>query len=131
VEGLRDDHGVDARVRQRNRLGDRIERLCGRRRAPEQLAHRRHGLERDHARAAAGELARELARAGAELEQRAPRCGARDREDRLDRAGRVARAAALVGTRGPFEADRGRGVDVAPHASRSGTGRPGSSSIAR
>ena len=95
------------------------------------VAHARDGLERDHARAAAGERARELAGAGTELEQRPAGRRAGVGEDGLDRRARVVGAAALVGRCGAVEADRGLGVDARPHARRSGTGSPGSSSIAR
>ena len=52
-------------------------------------------------------------------------------EDRLDRGQRVAGAAALVGLGGAVEADRGLWMDARSHARRSGTGSPGSSSMAR
>ena len=131
VERLRGDHGIDARAGQRDVLGDGVERLGRRGGLRQQLAHPRDGLERDHARAAARECARQLAGAGTQLEQRPARRGAGVGEDRLDRARRVAGAAALVGGRGAVEADRGLGMDARSHARRSGTGSPGSSSMAR
>ena len=76
VERLGGDHGVDARVGERDRLGHGVERLGGRRRLRQHVAHARHGLECDHPGAAAGEQPRELARARAELEQRPPGSGA-------------------------------------------------------
>jgi hypothetical protein len=131
VERLRRDHGVDARIGERHRLGDGIEDLGVRDVLRQHIAHAGDRLEGEQARTAAGELARELARARAELQQRAARRRARQREDRLDRPGGVAGAAGLVGLGRPVEADRGGTVDVAPHAIRSGSGSPGASSIAR
>ena len=78
VERLRGDDGVDAGARRAGR--PRRPRRAAPRPGPfraSTLAHAGDRLERDHARAAGDELARELARAGAELEQCAPRRGAR------------------------------------------------------
>ncbi len=131
VERLRGDDRVDAGAGDGHGLGDCVEHLRARDLPGKHAAHARDRLERKHARAAGDERAGELARAGPELQQCASRRGAREREDGLDRRGRIGRPSGLVGVRGAVEADRGRPVDVAPHARRSGTGSPGSSSIAR
>ena len=112
VEGLRADDGVDRRVRERDVLGGPLQRLDLRRDPLQVLAHLVERLDRDHCCTARYEVARELPRAGGEIEHSAARADAQPLAHPRDRLGRVARPAALVHVRSARESPSGDLVDA-------------------
>jgi hypothetical protein len=68
VEGLRHEHGIGARVGQRNALGGSLERLGGGHRPSEVVPHFIERLDRDHARKERRQGGGQLAGAGAEID---------------------------------------------------------------
>ena len=93
VPGLRDQHGVDAVVGQRNLLGGAEQRRGVGQRIAEHLEHLRDRVDGDHVEAAFDQPRRQLAGARAEVEHVAR---AR-RQQPVDRLRRIGRSAALVG----------------------------------
>jgi hypothetical protein len=72
VERLRDEQGIGARIRQRNRLGRPREHVRGGGGADELRAHAGHRLDRDHVRAGWGQAAGQLPGSGRKVDDRLP-----------------------------------------------------------
>ena len=99
-----------------------LERVCRRRGAGELLPHRGQRLDRDHLVEAPRQVPGQLAGAGGQVDDHALLVQAKLADERVDRLGRIAGAAALVLLRGVVE--RCRELLVAHHLERSRAFRP-------
>ena len=104
VERLADEDGVHRRIVERDRLGPPVEDAVRLRRARQHRAHAGIGLDRDHPVEALDERARQLARAGPEVEHDGLRAEAEPRDDEVDRRRRILGPDAVVVLGPPPEA---------------------------
>ena len=122
VEGLGHDDAVHARIVERERFGGAVGHSDVRQRPRQHLPHAGHGFDRDELGAGRHEIARDLPRAGCEVDDRGIGTDPERLDHELDGLGGIARAAAVVGVGLPVEPSRSRVVDVA-HATTGA--RPG------
>lgn len=112
VPGVADGDGIDAGVRERDRLGGAVEDLVG----LDQRAHRGERLHGHHGMPGRAQRLRELAGAGRQIEHPGPG----SQLERFDHRRRVARAGRVVALAVLREAGRDERMELPAHPSAAG-----------